>query len=85
MIILFYYFVDMDKVRLITEEDRLDWGTSVLVFRNEGNARAEFERRCWELKQDYADYTIEEYDDALYVDDVYIYLEIFSSWFEDDD
>lgn len=74
----------MDKVRLITEEDRLDWGTDIKLFKEEDNARAEFERRSKELKSDYADYPIEEHDDALYIDDVYIYLEIFSSWFEDD-
>lgn len=77
----------MTKVRVVSQEDHSNWdGTQINIFKKEENARACFDLICKEAYDKYSeDYQIERRDDYMYVDDLYIYIEIFQTSFDDED
>lgn len=77
----------MKTIRVVSQEDRGDWnGTQINVFKKEENARACFDLLCKEAYEAFHDdYQIDRREDYMYVDDLYIYIEIGEYCFDDED
>lgn len=79
------FIINMKTFWIVSQEDRWDWtDTQFNVFEKEENARACFDLLCKEAYDAFhEDYQIERRDGYMYIDDVYIYIEMFQASFDD--
>jgi translation elongation factor EF-1beta len=70
---------------VVERDDTINWDRTIRFFNKKENAEKLFKKLKEEALEEYGEYRMEESEWYFYVDDIYLYIEMFEAQCEDDE